>query len=58
MNEQNYLPRVAAIHDICGFGKCSLATALPVISACGAEVSPIPTRNFFSKYTFSRIQVY
>lgn len=35
--------RVAAIHDISCFGKCSLTAALPVISAAGIEVSVIPT---------------
>lgn len=40
---KNLLKRVAAIHDISCFGKCSLTVALPVISAAGAEVSVIPT---------------
>lgn len=35
--------RIAAIHDISGFGKCSLTVALPVISAAGIETSVIPT---------------
>lgn len=35
--------RVAAVHDISGFGKCSLTVALPVISAAGIEVSVLPT---------------
>ncbi len=35
--------RIAAIHDISGFGKCSLTVALPIISAAGIEVSVIPT---------------
>jgi pyridoxine kinase len=35
--------RVAAIHDISCFGRCSLTVALPVISAAGIEVSVIPT---------------
>ncbi len=35
--------RIAAIHDISGFGKCSLTVALPVLSAAGFEVSVIPT---------------
>lgn len=35
--------RVAAIHDISGFGKCSLTVALPILSAAGIEVSAIPT---------------
>ncbi len=32
-----------AIHDLSGFGKCSLTVALPVLSACGIEVSALPT---------------
>ena len=35
--------RIAAIHDISCFGKCSLTVALPIISAAGVEVSAIPT---------------
>ncbi|WP_099204309.1 pyridoxamine kinase [Scatolibacter rhodanostii] len=35
--------RVAAIHDISCFGKCSLTVALPIISAAGIEVSAVPT---------------
>ena len=37
------LKRGAAIHDISGFGKCSLTVALPIISAAGIETSVIPT---------------
>ena len=37
------LQRVAAIHDISGFGKCSLTVALPIISAAGIEASVLPT---------------
>ena len=39
----NRLKRIAAIHDISGFGKCSLTVALPIISAAGIEVSVLPT---------------
>jgi len=35
--------RIAAIHDISGFGKCSLTVALPILSAAGIETSVIPT---------------
>lgn len=35
--------RIAAIHDISCFGRCSLTVALPIISAVGIEVSAIPT---------------
>jgi pyridoxine kinase len=35
--------RVAAIHDISCFGRCSLTVALPIISAAGIETSVVPT---------------
>lgn len=35
--------RALAIHDISGFGKCSLTVALPIISACGIETAVMPT---------------
>ena len=50
--------RVAAIHDISCFGKCSLTVALPIISAAGIECAAIPTAILsthtggFSGYTF------
>lgn len=37
------LARVVAIHDMSGYGKCSLTVAIPVISAAGIEVCPLPT---------------
>lgn len=39
----NRLKRVAAIHDISGFGKCSLTVAIPILSAAGIETSALPT---------------
>lgn len=43
MNNKKQLKRVAAIHDLSGFGKCSLTVALPILSAAGIEVSALPT---------------
>ncbi|MBR6787490.1 MAG: pyridoxamine kinase [Clostridia bacterium] len=43
MNCAQRLPRAAAIHDISGFGKCSLTVALPILSACGVEAACMPT---------------
>lgn len=37
------MKRIVTIQDISCFGKCSLTVALPIISACGVEVCPIPT---------------
>ena len=34
---------VAAIHDISGFGRCSLTVALPILSACGIHTACLPT---------------
>lgn len=44
------LPRVAAVHDLCGYGKCSLGIAIPVLSAAGVDVCPVPT-SLFSAHT-------
>lgn len=50
--------RIAAIHDISCFGRCSLTVALPIISAAGIETSVIPTAILsthtggFTGYTF------
>ncbi len=35
--------RVAAIHDLSGFGRCSLSVILPVLSVMGVQVCPVPT---------------
>lgn len=44
MNEKlPKLPRMAAIHDLSGLGKCSLTVALPIVSATGVECCCIPT---------------
>ena len=39
----NPVPRVAAIHDLSGFGRSSLTIVLPVLSAMGVQASPLPT---------------
>ncbi len=58
---ENVLPklkRIAAVHDISGFGKCSLTVALPVVSATGVECACMPTALFsthtgeFTGWTF------
>ncbi|MBR5430406.1 MAG: pyridoxamine kinase [Firmicutes bacterium] len=54
---EKYLPRVAAVHDLSGYGKCALTVALPVLSACGVEVCPLCTsllsaNTLFPGFTF------
>ena len=46
----SYIPRVAAVHDLCGYGKCSLGIAIPVLSAAGVDVCAVPT-GLFSAHT-------
>ena len=43
-------PRVAAIHDMSGFGRCSLTVAIPILSAMGIQCCPLPTA-FLSTHT-------
>lgn len=35
--------KVAAIHDLSGFGRCSLSVIIPVLSAQNIQVCPVPT---------------
>ena len=43
-------PRVAAIHDMSGFGRCSLTVAIPILSTMGLQCCPLPTA-FLSTHT-------
>ena len=47
-----YIPRIAAVHDLCGYGKCSLGVAIPVLSAGGNDVCPVPTGLFRNHTAF------
>ena len=40
---KNPLQRVAAIHDLSGYGKASLTIVIPVLSNMGIQVCPLPT---------------
>lgn len=37
------VPRVAAIHDLSGFGRTSLTVVIPILSAMGIQACPMPT---------------
>ena len=52
------VPRAACINDISGFGRCSLTTALPVLSVMGVQACPVPTavlsmHTGFPQFTFT-----
>lgn len=55
--DPHYIPRVAAVHDMCGYGNCSLTAAIPILSSAGCDVCPVPTALFsahtrYSVFTF------
>lgn len=39
----NRVARVAAIHDLSGFGRCSLSVIFPTLSTMGVQVCAVPT---------------
>lgn len=39
----DFVPRLAMINDIAGFGRCSTTLSLPVISVMKVQVCPVPT---------------
>ena len=42
--------KIAVINDISGFGRCSIAVSLPIISYLGVQCCPVPT-SIFSNHT-------
>ena len=55
--DPHYIPRVAAVHDMCGYGKCSLTAAIPILSAAGCDVCPVPTALFSAHTRYAGIHV-
>ena len=46
----NHQKKIAVINDFSGFGRCSIAVALPLISHLGVQCCPLPTA-IFSNHT-------
>ena len=46
----NQQKKIAVINDFCGFGRCSIVTSLPIISAMKIQCCPLPT-SIFSNHT-------
>ncbi len=40
---ENKIKKIAAVHDLSGFGRCALTVILPALSAMGHQVIPLPT---------------
>ena len=57
------IPKVAAIHDLSGLGKCSLTAAIPILAVCGVQAVPMPTavlsnQTAFESYTGADLSIY
>ena len=46
----NHQKKIAVINDFCGFGRCSIAASLPILSAMKIQCCPLPT-SVFSNHT-------
>lgn len=46
----NHQKKIAVINDISGFGRCSIAVSMPIISYMGIQCCPVPT-SIFSNHT-------
>lgn len=43
MKAQEKLKKIALINDLSGYGRCSLAVSIPIVSALNAQACPLPT---------------
>lgn len=50
MIDHNRQKKIAVINDLSGFGRCSLAVSVPIISALKIQCCPVPT-SVFSNHT-------
>ena len=39
----NPVKKVAAVHDLSGYGRVSLTVIIPILSSMGVQVCPLPT---------------
>lgn len=46
------VPRLAMLNDVAGFGHCSTAVSLPIISVLGVQVCPVPTSILSNHFAF------
>lgn len=51
------MKKISLIHDLSGFGKCSLTAAIPVISVMGIQACPLPTAILSSQTGFDSFYI-
>lgn len=42
-NIKTPIPRIAAVHDLSGYGRSSLTVVMPILSSMGMQICPLPT---------------
>ena len=53
MNSNLGIPKkLAMINDLTGYGRCSLAVAIPIVSTMGVQACPAPTSIFSNHMAF------
>lgn len=55
--DHNHQKKIAVINDLSGFGRCSIAVALPLISHLGVQCCPLPTAIFSDHTGFESFYV-
>lgn len=50
MTSEKFQKKIAVIHDLSGYGRCSLTVALPILSALKVQCCPVPT-SILSNHT-------
>lgn len=55
--DHNHQKKIAVINDLSGFGRCSIAVALPLISHLGIQCCPLPTAVFSDHTGFESFYV-
>lgn len=49
------IKKVAAFHDLSGYGRCALTVVIPILSAMGMQVCPVPTAVLSAHTAFSNV---
>jgi len=57
MVSKNQIPRVLAVHDLSCLGRVALMVVIPILSAMGIQVNPLPTALLSSSTNFKRFKI-
>lgn len=49
------IPKIMAVQDMSGVGRCSLTVIIPIMSALGCQVCPLPTALLSNQFRIQGI---